>query len=71
MFTEYNDYENPHDKLEKMPLYRKGYEIRMEMQRYFVNLLKGLNCIIITLLTQVCNLCQFTATERLLRMVVI
>jgi hypothetical protein len=23
----FNDYENPHDKLEKMPLYRKGYEI--------------------------------------------
>jgi len=27
MFPEYNDYENPHDKLEKMPLYRKEYEI--------------------------------------------
>jgi hypothetical protein len=27
MFTEHNDYDNPHDKLEKMPLYLKGKEI--------------------------------------------
>jgi hypothetical protein len=27
MFTEHNDYDNPHDKLDKMPLYQKGREI--------------------------------------------
>ena len=28
MFTEHNDYEHPHDRLEKMPLFRKGKEIQ-------------------------------------------
>jgi hypothetical protein len=27
MFTEHNDYDNPHDKLDQMPLYKKGQEI--------------------------------------------
>lgn len=27
MFTEHNDYDNPHDKLDQMPLYQKGREI--------------------------------------------
>ena len=27
MFHEHNDYDNPHNKLEKMPLYQKGREI--------------------------------------------
>ncbi|MFZ4724945.1 MAG: hypothetical protein ACOYMD_05825 [Paludibacter sp.] len=37
MFTEYNDYENSHEKLEKMPLYRKGYEI-LELVQWILGL---------------------------------
>ena len=38
MFPEQNDYDNPQDKLDKMPLYQKGQEI-VELVRTIANLI--------------------------------
>ncbi len=42
MFHEYNDYENPHDKLDKMPLYQKGMEI-LDLVRTIADLIDDEN----------------------------
>ncbi|MEI6556378.1 MAG: hypothetical protein WCL70_12380 [Paludibacter sp.] len=39
MFHEHNDYDNPHDKLDKMPLYQKGQEIT-ELVRSIASLIE-------------------------------
>ncbi len=39
MFPEHNDYDNPHDKLDKMPLYQKGKEIT-ELVRSIASLIE-------------------------------